>query len=91
MPYPHPPRSSMDRQCPAPQWAARQALCTEPELWAAHLLLCWPVRCRKAFRVALRSSLIFSCREKPVRHRAGRAAGQSRPWKAACLLLRWRL
>lgn len=29
-----------------------------------HLLLCWPVRCRKAFRVALRSSLIFSCREK---------------------------
>lgn len=29
-----------------------------------HLLLCWPVRCRNAFSVALRSSLIFSCTEK---------------------------
>lgn len=32
-----------------------------PAPGGAHLLLCWPVRCRNAFRVALRSSLIFSC------------------------------
>lgn len=29
-----------------------------------YLLLCCPVLCRNAFRVALRSSLIFSCKEE---------------------------
>lgn len=32
-----------------------------------HLLLCCPVLCRNAFKVALRSSLIFSCKEETQR------------------------
>lgn len=49
-------------------WASHPAAATRAEAGLlatpSHLLLCWPVRCRKAFRVALRSSLIFSCTEK---------------------------
>lgn len=45
----------------------------------AHLLLCWPVRCRNAFRVALRSSLIFSCRGNAGRQAAGAAQVEGGP------------